>query len=84
MAKEVMFTDARTRPLHGLLLEVFVEFCDNNIVAGHKIPRIVVTMVVVDKAVDVEAFLAFHAMHYTGLVGVVKATEKAHEPQCLP
>ena len=83
MVKKGMFAHLRTRPLHGLILEMLVKFY-NNIVAGHVTWRVIMTMVRVEEAVDVKAILAFHAMHCTILVRVAKATEEAHEMQCIP
>ena len=84
-----MFTDARARAraraLHSLLLKMFVKFINNVVVvSGHKIWRVITIMVWVKEVVDVEDFLAFHAMHCTVLIRVAKATEETHETRCLP
>ena len=70
MVKECMFAHLHARFCDGLFLEMFVEFFDNVVVTKHKILWVVLTMMQIDKAVDVEAFLAFHKMDCTGLTAV--------------
>ena len=84
MIQEGVFTDTRMRSLHGLLLKMFVKFCDNVVVARHKIRRVITTMVRVEEAIDMEVFLASPTMHSTALIRVAKATEETHETWCLP
>ena len=80
MVKKGMFAHLRVRSLDGLFFEMFVKFFDNVVVAGHKICWIIVTIMQIDKAFYVKAFLEFHSMHHTGLVAVAETTKEAHEP----
>ena len=71
MIKQYMFAYSSSRTFYCLLLEVLVKFFDNVGFTGHKIQWVIPTMMGLHKAVDVKAFLAFHAMHCAGLVTVL-------------
>ena len=71
MIEECMFAYSSLHSLDSLFLEMFVEFFNNAVVTRHKIWWVIPTLMGVHKAVYVEAFLAFHTMHCTGLITVL-------------
>ena len=83
MIQQSMLTYPSPRTFDRLFSKMFVKFFNNVVAVGNEVFGVVTTMVTVHKAVDVEAFLAFHAMHCASLVTVAEATEKAHQLWCF-
>ena len=68
MIKQGVLADLHTRALLGPLLKMLVKFCHDVVYFGHKIQRVVTSMIKVDKSNDTKANMAFHAMHCTVLI----------------